>query len=64
MEEYIEKLVMQKAQLQNNLAIALTVLKWFMVEDDTGLAYDIEVEQLERLEPATVKIRDGVVHVG
>lgn len=61
MEEYIEKLVMQKTELNNNLAIALTLLDYFV---DISEVSEVPVADLELREPINVSIHDGKVILG
>lgn len=61
MEEYIEKLVMQKTELNNNLAIALTLLDYFV---DISEVSEVPLADLELREPINVSIHDGKVILG
>lgn len=61
MEEYIEKLVMQKTELNNSLAIALTLLDYFV---DISEVSEVPVADLELREPINVSIHDGKVILG
>lgn len=61
MEEYIEKLVMQKAELNNSLGVALTLLDYFV---DISEVSEVPLADLESREPINVSIHDGKVILG
>lgn len=61
MEEYIEKLVMQKAELNNSLGVALTLLDYFV---DISEVSEVPLADLELREPINVSIHDGKVILG
>lgn len=61
MEEYIEKLVMQKAELNNNLGVALTLLDYFV---DISEVSEVPLADLEDREPINVSIHDGKAILG
>lgn len=61
MEEYIEKLVMKKAELNNSLGVALTLLDYFV---DISEVSEVDLTDLESREPINVSIHDGKVILG
>lgn len=61
MEEYIEKLVMQKAELNNSLGVALTLLDYFV---DISEVSEVDLTDLEDREPINVSIHEGKAILG